>query len=77
MNPRGGLVLLHSSLTNSVTRSFVDAMRARARSPDPDPHWGRFSELSLLEPHKLFQNSVSIFQRRGDGYEEPVFSRLG
>ena len=28
--------------------------------------------LSLLEPHKRYQNSVSIFQKRDGGWAEPV-----
>lgn len=37
---------------------------------------GKFHHLSLLEPHKLFQNSVSIFQRRAEGWAEPVYTLL-
>eukprot|EP01052_Picozoa_sp_SAG31_P020801 SAG31_NODE_1580_length_7835_cov_4.074457_2_plen_235_part_00 len=32
------------------------------------------SSVGLLEPHKRFQNSVSIFQRRANGYTEPLYS---
>ena len=33
---------------------------------------GAFETLSLLEPHKRYQNSVSIFQKRPDGWGEPI-----
>ena len=34
---------------------------------------GEYVELSLLEPHKHFQNSISIFQKRTH-YKEPLYS---
>ena len=34
-----------------------------------------FVEISFLEPHKHYQNSISIFQRRGKGYAEPIYSK--
>ena len=89
----GGLLLLHSALTNSVTRHWLEAARARARGGDStaldaataaaaapgrgvDPFGGDGVEtLSLLEPHKRFQNSVSIFQRRPVGWAgEPLLT---
>ena len=33
---------------------------------------GAFETLSLLEPHKRYQNSVSIFQKRPGGWGEPI-----
>lgn len=89
----GGLLLLHSALTNSVTRHWLEAARARARGgagttaaqatpaarasgSGVDPFGGDGIEtLSLLEPHKRFQNSVSIFQRRPVGWVgEPLLT---
>ena len=35
--------------------------------------------LSLLEPHKMFQNSVTMFQKRGGAlgrYDEPVHTKF-
>ena len=42
----------------------------------PLPTGGRmvFETMSFREPHKMFQNSFSIFQKRGDGYGEPVLT---
>eukprot|EP00698_Gefionella_okellyi_P011672 TRINITY_DN3094_c0_g1_i1.p1 TRINITY_DN3094_c0_g1~~TRINITY_DN3094_c0_g1_i1.p1 ORF type:complete len:363 (+),score=43.72 TRINITY_DN3094_c0_g1_i1:42-1091(+) len=74
----GGMLAVHSTLTNSLTRSWLEQMRSRSRQSVPDPLYGVFETMSLLEPHKLFQNSVSVFKRRGDGltdYEEPIYSK--
>ena len=35
---------------------------------------GSFTTFSMREPHKLFQNSFSIFQKRRD-FAEPVFTK--
>lgn len=32
------------------------------------------THIGLLEPHKRFQNSFSLFQRRRRGYAAPIFS---
>ena len=100
----GGLLLMHSTLTNALTRRWLESMRDKARPPPPDgtaaadgaadgvadgaapeaaaaegseaatasPLGDEFVELSFLEPHKCFQNSFSIFQRRPKGWGEPV-----
>lgn len=98
----GALLLVHSTLTNTVTRSWLEQMRARARrgvdgeqgpkqgsgkgaagvsdqgadggeEASLDPLGGDALEtLSLLEPHKRVQNSVSIFQKRPSGWGEPI-----
>ncbi len=113
----GGLLLMHSTLTNTVTRAWLEAQRERARARDARPHPGdapgadaqtrategtpsppamadaggggggggggdgdgarrahllEYETLSLLEPHKRYQNSVSIFQKRDGGWAEPV-----
>ena len=104
----GGLLLLHSTLTNAVTRQWLEAQRERLRPhacPGAVPGTGmpaaaaeapvlddlpssssssssihthtrshllEYETLSLLEPHKRYQNSVSIFQKRDGGWAEPV-----
>jgi len=104
----GGLLLLHSTLTNAVTREWLEAQRERLRpharpgavsgtgTPAPAAeapaledlpssssssssrhthtrsHLLEYETLSLLEPHKRYQNSVSIFQKRDGGWAEPV-----
>jgi len=68
----GGFVLLHSTLTNSMTRAWVEGLRNGA-----DSKWGPpGAMLSLLEPCKRFQNAVTILQRRPEGFAEPIYSKL-
>ncbi|CAE8610215.1 unnamed protein product, partial [Polarella glacialis] len=67
----GGFVLLHSTLTNSAVRSWLDGLAASSSA------WGPPGQvLSLLEPHKRFQNSFTMLQRRPEGYAEPQYSKL-
>jgi len=85
----GGLVLIHSTLTNAATRRWLDSVRLRTGHEadvgcgDEVPResgaahcaWSacnEFATVSFLEPHKYFQNSFSAFQKRPDGYAEPV-----
>eukprot|EP00041_Stephanoeca_diplocostata_P014044 m.252131 g.252131 ORF g.252131 m.252131 type:complete len:674 (-) comp19555_c0_seq1:426-2447(-) len=68
----GALVLCHSTLTNSLTRDWLETMRARAN--DVTDVLGPFATLSMREPHKVFQNSFSIFQKRRD-FAEPVLTK--
>ena len=77
----GGLLLVHSTLTNSLTRQWLEAMRARKSAgrgaadgeAEGDPLSGEdFETISLLEPHKRYQNSCSLFMRRPRGWGEPV-----
>jgi len=76
----GGFLLCHSTLTNENTRRWLEAVRERKPKEVTGIEPEEYVELSLLEPHKRFQNSVSILQRRtaattGDPYEEPVYSQ--
>ena len=121
----GGLLLMHSTLTNAVTRAWLERQRDRARPggggtlDDAPPlaaagatgaaspplasiseegeaagggaagdrggggearestrrrHLAAFETLSLLEPHKQYQNAVSIFQKRDGGWAEPLYT---
>jgi len=75
---RGGFLLMHSTLTNAVTRAWLEAQRERRSEAASDVaatrcgHLCEFETLSLLEPHKRYQNSVSIFQKRDGGWAEPL-----
>lgn len=65
----GGFVLLHSTLTNSTVRGWLRGVE--------NARWGPpGAVLSLLEPHKRFQNSVTLLQRRPEGFSEPLYSKL-
>jgi predicted O-methyltransferase YrrM len=69
----GGFLVCHSTLTNQGTRDWLEAIRARQAESITGipPH--DYVELSLLEPHKRYQNAVTILQKR-KCYEEPVHS---
>lgn len=75
----GGLLIVHSTVTNAVTRQWLEKMRGRVASRGSatstagvDAMGCDFVEMSFFEPHKQFQNSCSVFQKRTPGYEEPV-----
>ena len=65
----GGFILCHSTLTNSMTREWLEDMRKRENNK-----W-TFESVSFLEPHKYFQNSFSMFQKRENNYKEDVLTR--
>ena len=74
-------MLVHSTLTNRMTRVWTEGMRSRAEpmydkegAPVPDKELGAFATMSLLEPHKMFQNAFSMFQKRADDFAEPVLT---
>ena len=74
----GGFLLCHSTLTNENTRMWLETIRNRERKEITGIEPGEYTELSLLESHKRFQNSVSIIQKRssnGENYEEPIYSQ--
>jgi len=74
----GGFLLCHSTLTNKGTRDWLEATRARKGKDETGMPPNEYVELSLLEPHKHYQNSISIFQKRvgleGKSFREPVYS---
>jgi len=71
LNPEGGLLLLHSSLTNVETRQWL----VKYQASDSEHNLGMFDLWGLLEPHKRYQNSFSVFQKRSNMYTEPLYSR--
>ena len=70
----GGFLVCHSTLTNQGTRDWLEALRAGDSNVTGIPA-DEYSELSLLEPHKRFQNSISWIQKRKD-YKEPIYSQF-
>jgi len=72
LNSKGGLLMIHSSLTNAITRKFI----AKYQMPEAEEkeRLGDYEIFGLLEPHKRYQNSFSIFQKRSDAYLEPIYS---
>lgn len=71
----GGFLLCHSTLTNQRTRDWLEAARSHRGVEATGIPAGDYVEVSLLEPHKHYQNSISIFQKRR-GYTEPVYSEF-
>jgi predicted O-methyltransferase YrrM len=74
----GGFLICHSTLTNRNTREWLEAARSRGDAEVTGIPPDEYVEVSLLEPHKRFQNSISLFQKRkassGETYEEPIYS---
>ena len=64
----GALVVVHSTLTNRRSRAWLERLR-RGDASRGGP------SLSVLEPHKLWQNSFTVLQKRGDGWAEPVLTQ--
>lgn len=58
MNEDGGLFLVHSTETNLEGQNFIHHMKLRQATTD----FRNFELCSLLEPHKLRQNSIAIFR---------------
>jgi hypothetical protein len=71
----GGFLLCHSTLTNEGTRSWLERVRARRPKEETGLDPNEFVELSLLEPHKRYQNSITLLQKRKD-YSEPIYSQF-
>lgn len=71
----GGYLLCHSTLTNRNTREWLEAVRQGKDAEFTGIPADQCREcLSLLEPLKTFQNSITILQKRVT-YEEPIYSQ--
>lgn len=76
INP-GGFLVCHSTLTNSNTREWLEAVRRKEGAHVTGIPPEEVTELSLLEPTKTYQNSITVLQRRkapGEEYHEPIYS---
>lgn len=76
---QGGFLLCHSTLTNENTRNWLEAVRAKSSQEVTGIPPDEYVELSLLEPHKHYQNSITLIQKRktsetGTDYQEPLYS---
>lgn len=69
VNPDGGLLLMHSTLTNLEINTFIKSIKLSQATTEFD----NMELLSLLEPHKKFQNSVTLFRKTVD-CKEPIYS---
>ena len=70
----GGFVVCHSTLTNRATRQWLEAVRRGAGEAETGLPPSEVHHVSLLEPHKHFQNALTLLQKRPAGFEEPLYS---
>ena len=69
----GGFLCCHSTLTNRRTREWLENIRQQSDEEHTGIPSGEYVEVSLLEPHKRYQNSITVLQKRV-GFEEPLYS---
>jgi predicted O-methyltransferase YrrM len=69
INPNGGLLILHSTLTNFQIRSIVSDLKLRQATDD----FNKFEMCSLLEPHKWRQNSMTLIRMLPKG-GDPIYT---
>ena len=69
MNPDGGLWLIHSTLTNLEAIAFVRELKLRQATKA----FNDFELVSVLEPHKVAQNSFTLI-RKTSGYAERLYT---
>lgn len=69
----GGFLCCHSTLTNRRTREWLERIRQQADEEYTGIPSGEYVEVSLLEPHKRYQNSITVLQKR-IRFEEPIYS---
>jgi predicted O-methyltransferase YrrM len=69
----GGFLCCHSTLTNRRTREWLESIRQQAGEEYTGIPSGEYVEVSLLEPHKRYQNSITVLQKR-IRFEEPIYS---
>ena len=55
----GGMLVMHYTLTVPNHERVLAELESRRQTGS----WGQFEMLSLLEPHKLMQNSVTLIRR--------------
>ena len=69
INKDGGLLLLHSTLTNMSVNLLIKSLKLNQATKD----FHNYELLSLLEPHKRNQNSVTMI-RMISGYQDMYYS---
>jgi Methyltransferase domain len=76
----GGFLICHSTLTNQGTREWLEAIRQKEDESKTGIPNDSYVEISLLEPHKRYQNSITILQKRKESgvsdFSEPVYSQF-
>ncbi len=69
LNPNGGLMLMHSTLTNLHIATFIKSVKLAQATTD----FANLELLSMLEPHKKKQSSVTLI-RETSAHEETIYS---
>jgi predicted O-methyltransferase YrrM len=69
LNPDGGLWLIHSTLTNLEAIAYVRELKLRQATNA----FHDFELVSVLEPHKVAQNSFTLI-RKTSGYTERLYT---
>lgn len=69
VDPNGGIIVFHSTLTNLDLRVFLQKLKLRQATSD----FLNFELLSLLEPHKQLQNSVTMI-RMTSKVKDPIYT---
>lgn len=67
LNPRGGLLLIHTLPSNRTKFAALKEFREKLVQSGSAP----FETLSLLEPHKWRQNSVTLIRKMSPGMDAP------
>lgn len=69
VNSNGGIIMLHSTLTNMALSGVITNLKLRQATDS----FNKYELLSLLEPHKLSQNSLTMI-RMTSGLRTPIYS---
>lgn len=67
VNPNGGMIILHDTLTNESGLKQVEA----AKQLQQNNTFGEFELLNLFEPHKLVQASATIIRKTSGNESKP------
>ena len=81
----GSYIVIHSTVTNKVTREWLERVRKlNGGEGSVFPSFGkkgsstegqRVHHVSFWEPHKSYQNSFTVLQKRVEGLTpEPIYS---
>lgn len=69
INKNGGQLLLHSTLTNMSVHNLIKGLKLNQATKD----FHNYELLSMLEPHKRYQNSVTMIRMIAE-YQDMYYS---
>ena len=73
LNPQGGLLLIHTLPSNSIKFAALEDFKKKLARRGSPP----FEVLSLVEPHKWRQNSVTLIRKMSPGMDSPSVEESG